>query len=100
MQKKKKKKKELVDIKFKLNKRTKISVHCKNKCGWRCYASMISGELTFQIKTLIVDCTCPNHLKITKRHQLMLQSSSWRILVKIQIGRFLVCTTTLYRIYL
>ena len=59
----KKKKKELVDIKFKLNKRTKISVHCKNECGWRCYASMISGELTFQIKTLIVDCTCPKSFK-------------------------------------
>ena len=28
-----------VDIKFKLNERTKISVHCKNGCGWRCYAS-------------------------------------------------------------
>ena len=50
-----KKKKKLVDIKFQLNERTKISVHCKNGCGWRCYASMISGELTFQIKTLTAD---------------------------------------------
>ena len=24
-----------VDIKFKLNEKTKISVHCKNECGWR-----------------------------------------------------------------
>ena len=36
-----------IDIKFKLNERTKISVHCKNGCGWRCYTSQISGELTF-----------------------------------------------------
>ena len=28
-----------VDIKFKLNEWTKISVHGKNECGWRCYAS-------------------------------------------------------------
>ena len=28
-----------IDIKFKLNGRIKISVHCKNGCGWRCYAS-------------------------------------------------------------
>jgi MuDR family transposase len=52
-----------VDIKFKLNERTKISVHCKNGCGWRCYASQISGELTFQIKTLTDDCTCPKSFK-------------------------------------
>ena len=52
-----------VDIKFKLNERTKISVHCKNGCGWRCYASQISGELTFQIKTLTNDCTCPKSFK-------------------------------------
>ena len=52
-----------VDIKFKLNERTKISVHCKNGCGWRCYASHISGELTFQIKTLTDDCTCLKSFK-------------------------------------
>ena len=54
-----------VDMKFKLNERTKISVHCKNGCGcgWRCYASQISGELTFQIKTLINYCTCPKSFK-------------------------------------
>ncbi|KAL0015406.1 hypothetical protein SO802_002475 [Lithocarpus litseifolius] len=55
--------KKLIDIKFKLNERTKISVHCKNECGWRCYASQISGELTFQIKTLTADCTCPKSFK-------------------------------------
>ena len=44
-----------VDIKFKLNEMTKISIHCKNEFWWRCYASMISGELTFQIKTLTAD---------------------------------------------
>ena len=32
---------------IKFNERTKISIHCKNGCGWRCYASQISGELTF-----------------------------------------------------
>ncbi|XP_030964198.1 uncharacterized protein LOC115985397 [Quercus lobata] len=52
-----------IDIKFKLNERTKISVHCRNRCGWRCYASQISEELTFQIKTLTDDCTCPKSFK-------------------------------------
>ena len=46
-----------------LNERTKISVHCKNVCGWRCYASQISRELTFQIKTLIDECTYPKSFK-------------------------------------
>ena len=55
--------KKSIDIKLKLNERTKISVHCKNECGWRCYASQISGELTFQINTLIDDCTCPKSFK-------------------------------------
>ena len=36
-----------INIKWKLNERKKISVHCKNKCGWRCYASMVTGESTF-----------------------------------------------------
>ena len=36
-----------IDIKFKLNGRIKILVHCKNGRGWRCYASQISGKLTF-----------------------------------------------------
>ena len=52
-----------VDIKFKLNERIKISVHCKNEYGWRCYASQISGELTFQIKTLTDKCTYPKSFK-------------------------------------
>ena len=52
-----------INIKFKLNERTKISVHYKNECGWRCYASQISGELTFQIKTLTDDYTCPKSFK-------------------------------------
>ena len=50
-----------IDIKF--NKRTKLSVHYKNGCGWRYYAFQISGELTFQIKTLTDDCTCPKPFK-------------------------------------
>uniref|UniRef100_A0A2N9J2Q8 Uncharacterized protein n=1 Tax=Fagus sylvatica TaxID=28930 RepID=A0A2N9J2Q8_FAGSY len=47
-----------VDIKFKLNEKTKISIYCKNDCGWRLYASVIPGELTFQIKTFQSVCTC------------------------------------------
>ncbi|KAK9986371.1 hypothetical protein SO802_031322 [Lithocarpus litseifolius] len=31
----------------------------KNNCGWRCYASMVTGECTFEIKTLNPECTCP-----------------------------------------
>ena len=40
-----------VDIKFKLNEKKKMTVYCINECGWRCYASQLDGELTFQIKT-------------------------------------------------
>ena len=47
-----------VDIKFKLNEKNKVSVYCKNECGWRLYASTISGEMTFQIKTFHPTCTC------------------------------------------
>jgi hypothetical protein len=47
-----------VDIKFKLNEKTKIFVHYKNDCGWRLYASVVHGELTFQIKTFQSVCTC------------------------------------------
>ena len=47
-----------VDIKFKLNKKTKIYVHCKNDYGWRLYASIVSGELTFHIKTFHSICKC------------------------------------------
>ena len=52
-----------VDIKFKLNEKKKISVYCINECGWRCYASQLSGELTFQIKTFNLGCTCPRSFK-------------------------------------
>ncbi|KAL0008842.1 hypothetical protein SO802_010344 [Lithocarpus litseifolius] len=45
------------------NEKEKISVYCKNKCGWRCDASKVSGELTFQIKTWIPECTCPRTLQ-------------------------------------
>ena len=31
--------KKLVDIKFKLNEKIKVSVHCKYECGLRVYAS-------------------------------------------------------------
>ena len=52
-----------VDIKFKLNEKKKISVYCINECGWRCYASQLDGELTFQIKTFNLECTCPRSFK-------------------------------------
>ena len=57
-----------VDIKFKLNEKKKISVYYINECGWRCYASQLSGsqlsgELTFQIKTFNPECTCPRPFK-------------------------------------
>ena len=46
-----------MDIKFKFNEKTKVSVHCKYECGWRVYASQISGELIFQIKIMVPTCT-------------------------------------------
>ena len=46
-----------IDIKWKLNEKKKISVHCKNNYGWRCYASMVT--CTFEIKTLNPECTYP-----------------------------------------
>ena len=52
-----------VDIKFKLNEKTKVYVHCKYECGWRVYASQIAGELTFQIKTMVPTCTCGRTFK-------------------------------------
>ena len=52
-----------VDIWFKSNEKEKISIYCKNECGWRCYASKVSGELTFQINTRIPECTYPRTLK-------------------------------------
>ena len=52
-----------VDIKFKLNEKKKISVYCINECGWRCYASQLPGELTFQIKTFNLKCTYPRSFK-------------------------------------
>ncbi|XP_023919987.1 uncharacterized protein LOC112031528 [Quercus suber] len=52
-----------VDIKFKLNEKKNISVFCINECGWRCYASQLSRELTFQIKTFNPVCTCPRSFK-------------------------------------
>ena len=48
-----------IDVKWKLNEKKKISIHCKNNCGWRIYTSMVTGECTFEIKTLYPECTCP-----------------------------------------
>ena len=55
-----------VDIKFKLNEKKKISVYCINECGWRCYASQLPGELTFQIKTFNPKCTCPRSFEYSQ----------------------------------
>ena len=52
-----------MDIKFKFNEETKVSVHCKYECGWKVYASQILGELTFQIKTMVPTCTCRRTFK-------------------------------------
>ena len=52
-----------MDIKFKLNEKTKISVYYKYECGWRVYASQISRELTFQIKTMVPTYTCGRTFK-------------------------------------
>ncbi|XP_030969820.1 uncharacterized protein LOC115990099 [Quercus lobata] len=52
-----------IDVKWKLNEKKKISVHYKNNCGWRCYASMVTGECTFEIKTLYPKCTSPLSFK-------------------------------------
>ncbi|XP_030924646.1 uncharacterized protein LOC115951617 [Quercus lobata] len=48
-----------IDIKWKLNEKKKIYVHCKNNCGWRCYALMVTGDCIFEIKTLNPKCTYP-----------------------------------------
>ena len=52
-----------VDIKLKLNEKTKVSVHYKYECGWKVYASQISRELTFQIKTMVPTYTCARKFK-------------------------------------
>ena len=59
-----------VDIKFKLNEKKKISVYCINEYRWRCYASQLPGELTFQIKTFNPKCTYPRSLKHSKVTQI------------------------------
>ena len=48
-----------IDVKWKLNEKKKISVHCKNNYGWRIYASMVTEDCTFDIKTLYPECTYP-----------------------------------------
>ena len=39
--------KKLVNIKFKMNEKKKISVYYINECGYRCHVSQLPGELTF-----------------------------------------------------
>ena len=48
-----------IDVKWKLNEKKKIYVHCKNNYGWRIYASMVTEDCTFEIKTLYPECTYP-----------------------------------------
>ena len=79
-----------VDIKFKLNEKTKVSVHCKYECGWRVYASQIAGELTFQIKTMVPTCTCGGHSSIVRSLLHMWLGNIWMISTKTLIGQFLV----------
>jgi hypothetical protein len=55
-----------VDIKFKLNEKNKVSMYCKNECGWRLYASIISGEMTFRVKTFHPTCTCGRSFQYTQ----------------------------------
>ena len=52
-----------IDVKWKLNEKKKIFVHCKNNCGWRIYASMVTRECTFEIKTRYPECTCTQTFK-------------------------------------
>ena len=79
-----------VDIKFKLNENTKVSVHYKYECGWKVYASQISGELTFQIKTMVPTCTCGRHSSIVRSLLHMSLGSTWMISTTTLIGQFLV----------
>ena len=79
-----------VDIKFKLNEKIKVSVHCKYECGWRVYASQIAGELTFQIKTMVPTCTCGGHSSIVRSLLHMWLGNIWMISTKTLIGQFLV----------
>ena len=39
-----------VDIKFNLNEKTKVSVHCKYECGWKVYVSQILGGVNLPDK--------------------------------------------------
>ena len=79
-----------VDIKFKLNEKKKISVYCINECGLRCYASQLSGELTFQIKTFNPKCTCPRSFKHSQVTLSYVAKSLCRSLTKIPIRKWLV----------
>ena len=72
-----------IDIKWKLNEKKKIFIHCMKNYRWRCYASMVTEEYTFEIKTLYPECTYP----MGKLHQHMWQIGIWRILVRILTER-------------
>nr|XP_010942039.1 YTH domain-containing protein 1-like [Elaeis guineensis] len=39
------------DIAFIKNEKTRVTVECKQRCGWRLHASQVTGETSFQIKT-------------------------------------------------
>ena len=52
-----------VDIKFNLNEKTKVSVHCKYECGWKVYVSQILGGVNLPDKTMVPTCTCGRTFK-------------------------------------
>ena len=80
----------LVDIKFKLNEKKKISVYCINECGWRCYASQLPEELTFQIKTFNPECTCPRSFEHSQVTSSYVAKKFMQEFDKIPIGKWLV----------
>ena len=79
-----------VDIKFNLNEKTKVSVHCKYECGWRIYTSQIAGELTFQIKPWLQIVHVGGHSSIAKSLLHMWLGNTWMISTKTLIRQFLV----------
>ena len=82
-----------IDIKWKLNEKKKISVHYKNNCGWRCYASMVTGEFTFEIKTLNPEYTYPLTFQNGQVTSAYVANKYWGILVRILTRRSQVLST-------
>ena len=55
-----------IDVKWKLNEKKKIFVHCKNNCGWRIYASMVTGVQTCALPIYLIQTLI--HLNQTQMH--------------------------------